>query len=100
MRPKQAPTAQSTSVHSAISAGAQAMHQPALSSPRVYEGTGDDVIDIDMPPGLGIVVFECPKSTGRLVVRSDGLEGLLVYTNGVDPSILIRKLDYHASGLK
>jgi hypothetical protein len=49
-------------------------------APKVYEGTGDDVVTIQKPyeSASAIVKFECPTCTHYLSVRSNGADSLLV----------------------
>lgn len=50
--------------------------------PSVYNGHGDDVINLTRPQGVKIIRFTCAKCTGNTVLKSDGAESLLVNTIG------------------
>ncbi len=50
----------------------------AVPKPKVYSGTGDDVISIKPLEELAIVAFKCTACTGNTVLKSDGRESLLV----------------------
>lgn len=65
--------------HSTPTPTATATEPPA--PPQVFTGKGDNVLKIT-DPGLGIVVFECPKCTGNTIVDTNGSERLLVNTIG------------------
>lgn len=58
--------------------------QPKPVTPKVYKGSGDDVVTIQKPGGDGaaIVKFECPACTSNTVVETNGAESLLVNTIG------------------
>ncbi|RSM82808.1 hypothetical protein DMH04_24680 [Kibdelosporangium aridum] len=55
---------------------------PPPPSPEVFQGKGDDVVELKRGAAAGIVAFECPKCTGNVIVESDGRESLLVNTIG------------------
>ena len=56
---------------------------PTPPAPKVYDGSGDDVVTIQKPSdGSAIVLFECPDCTRNTVVKTDGAESLLVNTIG------------------
>jgi hypothetical protein len=56
---------------------------PTPVAPKVYQGTGDDVLDVQKPgDGMAIVRFECSTCTQNTVVKTNGSESLLVNTIG------------------
>lgn len=55
---------------------------PPPPPPEVFQGKGDDVVELKRGATPGIVAFECPKCAGNVVVESDGRESLLVNTIG------------------
>lgn len=51
---------------------------PAPAAPQVFEGTGDDVIDVKPVTDVAIVSFECGSCRGNVVVKTNGAESLLI----------------------
>lgn len=60
----------------AFTAAAPAPAPPA--PPQVFEGTGDDVIDVKPVTDVAILTFECGNCRGNVVVKTNGSESLLV----------------------
>ncbi len=52
------------------------------SPPRVYRGTGDNVVKIDKPDGVAVMAFSCPKCTSNTIVQTDGADLVVVNTIG------------------
>ncbi|MCX4698996.1 hypothetical protein [Streptomyces sp. NBC_01373] len=56
---------------------------PKVVEPKIYEGTGDDVVTIEKPAeGAAIVSFECAACTSNVMVKTNGAESLIVNTIG------------------
>ncbi|CAN5160771.1 hypothetical protein BH09PAT3_BH09PAT3_7140 [soil metagenome] len=56
---------------------------PPSVTPKVYTGTGDDVITIEKPANsAAILKFECPSCTRNTSVKTNGADSLLVNTVG------------------
>lgn len=52
-------------------------------APKVYQGTGDDVVAIEKPSdGAAILAFECPSCSSNTIVKTNGAESLIVNTIG------------------
>jgi hypothetical protein len=43
----------------------------ASAPPQVYEGNGNDVVDLANPIDRGVLVFECTRCSGNITVESD-----------------------------
>lgn len=71
----------STTVTPAKKKTEQASEQKKFE-PKVYQGTGDDVVTIEKPDGMSIVSFDCVECTGNTAVKTNGAEALLVNTIG------------------
>jgi hypothetical protein len=56
--------------------------KPPPPPPEVFQGKGDNVVNLKRGTEPGIVTFECPKCTSNVIVESDGRESLLVNTIG------------------
>jgi len=52
------------------------------STPRTYNGNGDDVVSITKDIGVAVVRFQCPMCTGNTIVTTDGGQYLIVNTVG------------------
>jgi hypothetical protein len=60
---------------------AQAATPTPPSAPKVYEGSGDDIVTIQKPTTDGstaILKFECPACSSNVTVKTNGAESLLV----------------------
>ena len=56
---------------------------PPPPEPKVYQGSGDDVVTIQKPAdGPAIIAFECSNCSGNTVLKTNGAESLLVNTIG------------------
>lgn len=56
---------------------------PPPAPPQVFEGSGDDVLDVVTSSwDVSILSFECPNCRGNTTVKTNGSEGLLVNNIG------------------
>lgn len=56
---------------------------PAPPTPKVYQGSGDDVVTMEKPvDGAAILSFSCPNCTDNTSVKTNGAESLVVNTIG------------------
>lgn len=76
-----ASSAQSPSPSAAAATTPKAQSKPILPT-KTYNGTGDDIVTVDLAGMPAIVTFECPACTSNTVLKSNGRDSLLVNTIG------------------
>ncbi len=80
IQPSSNPT---TSTSAPLTTAAPKATAPApRPKPKVYRGSGDDVVKIQKPDGAAIITFKCPTCTDNTAVQTNGAESLIVNTIG------------------